>query len=158
MSGFATQLAAVCSLLNREGARYLLVGRRALQLRGSAVPARDIEILIEPTPANAARVLRALREAGVTLAREWFADEIAAKAVTVLGEGPRVHILTVALSVHYQEAAPDAQELLLEGVPIPTASIDHLMATKRTKRPQDAADIEVLEEIKAYSPCISVCI
>ncbi len=148
VSGFATQLAAVCSLLNREGARYVLVGRRALQLWGSAVAARDIEILIEPTPANAARVLRALREVGFGLAREWLAEEIAAKAVTIIGESPRVHILTVALSVHYQDAALDAHELLLEGVPIPTASLEHLIVSKRTGRPQDTADTEVLEEIQ----------
>ncbi len=148
MSGFATQLAAACSLLNREGARYVLVGRRALQLWGSAVAGRDIEILIEPTPANAARVLRALRAAGFTLAREWLAEAIAAKAVTIIGEPPRVHILTVALSVHYQDVAPDAHELLLEGVPIPTASLDHLIASKRTGRAQDDEDLGLLEEIQ----------
>ena len=36
----------------------------------------------------------------------------------------------------------------VEKVKIPTASIDHLIASKRTGRLQDAADIEVLEEIK----------
>ncbi len=36
----------------------------------------------------------------------------------------------------------------VETVKIPTASIDHLIASKRTGRLQDAADIEVLEEIK----------
>lgn len=147
MTGSATQLAAVCSLLNREGARYVLVGRRALQLWGSAVPARDIEILIEPTPANAARVLRALREAGLGVAREWLAEEVASKAVTIIGETPRVHILTVALSVQYQDAAPDAHELLLEGIPIPTASLEHLIAAKRTGRAQEKEDLELLEEI-----------
>jgi hypothetical protein len=34
------------------------------------------------------------------------------------------------------------------GVPIPLISIDDLIATKRTGRLQDAADIEVLEEIR----------
>ena len=36
----------------------------------------------------------------------------------------------------------------VEGVQIPTASIDHLIESKRTGCLQDAADIEVLEEIK----------
>lgn len=148
MTGFATQLAVVCSLLNREGARYVLMGRRALQLRGSAVPGGDIEVLIEPTTANAARVLRALREAGFGLAREWLADDIVAKAVTIIGGTPRVHILMVALSVDYQDAAPAAHELLLEGVPIPTASLDHLIASKRTGRAQENEDIGLLEDIQ----------
>lgn len=148
MSGFTTQLAAVCHLLNQEGARYVMVGQRALQLWGSAVAGCDIEILIEPTPVNAARTLRALDKAGFELAREWLANDIIERAVTVIGGAPRVHLLTVALSVHFRDASPDAQDILVEGVPIPTASLDHLIATKRTGRPQDTADIEVLEEIK----------
>jgi hypothetical protein len=38
----------------------------------------------------------------------------------------------------------------IEGVPIPLISIDDLIETKRTGRLQDAADIEVLEEINRY--------
>jgi len=50
--------------------------------------------------------------------------------------------------VHYPEARRDATVFTVEGVEIPTASIDHLIESKRTGRLQDAADIEVLEEIK----------
>jgi len=68
--------------------------------------------------------------------------------VTIIGDSPRVDILTVAWSVHYREASKDATVFTVEKVKIPTASIDHLIASKRTGRLQDAADIEVLEEIK----------
>ena len=71
-----------------------------------------------------------------------------AKPVTIIGDSPRVDILTVAWSVHYPEAIAAATTFTLEGVRIPTASIDHLIASKRTGRLQDAADIEVLEEIR----------
>ena len=46
------------------------------------------------------------------------------------------------------EAAPAAAVFEIEGVKVPTASIEHLIASKRTGRLQDAADIEVLEEIQ----------
>jgi hypothetical protein len=36
----------------------------------------------------------------------------------------------------------------VEGVKLAAASIEHLIASKRTGRLQDAADIEVLEEIR----------
>jgi len=36
----------------------------------------------------------------------------------------------------------------VEGVLVPAASIDDLIESKRTGRLQDAADIEVLEEIR----------
>ena len=89
-----------------------------------------------------------LGEVGFGLAKEWLAEEVAAKPVTIIGDSPRVDILTVAWSVHYPEAARDATVFTVEGVKVPAASIEHLIASKRTGRLQDAADIEVLEEIR----------
>jgi hypothetical protein len=126
----------------------VLIGARAVQLWGSTRATRDIDILIEPTVANARRVLAGLSEMGFGLAGEWAAEEIVKKAVTIVGDTPRVDILTVAWALHYAEARKDATVFTLEGVKIPTASIDHLIKSKRTGRLQDAADIEVLEEIK----------
>jgi hypothetical protein len=143
-----TRLAKVCSALNRHGAAYVVFGASALQLWGSARATRDIAILIEPTVENARRVLAALAELGLGLAGEWLAEQVASKPVTVLGDMPRVDILTVAWSVRYDEAAPTAARFQIEGVDILAASIDHLIASKRTGRLQDAADIEILEEIK----------
>lgn len=148
MTAFQTRLADVCSRLNRHGAHYVLVGAGALQLWGHARATRDIDILIEQTVENAERVLAALGEVGFGLAREWLARDIVTRPVTIIGDSPRVDILTVAWSVHYPEARRDATVFAVEGVDIPAASIDHLIASKRTGRLQDAADIEVLEEIK----------
>ena len=148
MTTYRTQLAQVCALLNEAGAQYVLVGARALQLWGSGRATRDIDILIEPTVDNARRVLSALSQIGFGVAREWLAEEVVAKTVTVIGDTPRVDILTVAWSVHYADARPAATTFTLESVEIPTISIEHLIESKRTGRLQDAADIEVLEEIR----------
>jgi hypothetical protein len=85
---------------------------------------------------------------GFGMAQEWLAEDVAKKFVTIIGDTPRVDILTLAWSVRYPEASAAATVFQVEGVPIPTASIDHLIASKRTGRLQDAADIEVLEEIR----------
>jgi hypothetical protein len=148
VSGYRTVLAEVCATLREERASYVLVGAMAMQLWGTTRATRDIDILIDPTPENARRVLSALSRLGLGLADEWLADEVASKPVTVIGDVPRVDLFTVAWSVRYAEAAADAVTFELEGVPIPTASIEHLIASKRTGRLQDAADIEVLEEIR----------
>lgn len=148
MKRYQTRLAEVCSRLNRHEARYVVVGAGALQLWGHVRATRDIDILIEPTVENGERVLAALSEIGLGLAREWLATEIVARPVTIIGDSPRVDVLTVAWSVHYPEARHDATVFTVEGVKIPAASIDHLIESKRTGRLQDAADIEVLEEIK----------
>lgn len=145
---FQTHLAEVCSALNREGARYVLVGGAALQLWGTTRATRDIDILIEATVPNAERVLEALGQTGFGFAKEFLAEEVAKKHVTIIGDFPCVDIFTVAWSVHYPQAITDAVWFDLEGVSVPTASIEHLIASKRTNRLQDAADIEVLEEIR----------
>lgn len=148
MTGRRTRLAEVCALLNAHGARYVLIGASALQLWGTTRATRDVDILIEATPENAVRVLEALSDFGFGFAKEWLAEEVARKAVTIIGDSPRVDVFTLAWSIRYPEAARDAVTFTVEGVEIPTASIDHLIASKRTGRLQDAADIEVLEEIK----------
>ena len=148
MTPYETRLGEVCARLNRHKSNYVVVGATALQLWGYARATRDIDILIEPTVENARRVLAALAETGFGFAKEWLAEEVAQRKVTIIGDMPRVDILTIAWSVHYPEAARDANVFTVEGVKIPTASIEHLIASKRTGRLQDAADIEVLEEIR----------
>lgn len=145
---FRTELAEVCWRLNQAGARYLLVGARALQLWGSARATRDIDILIDPTEENAQRVLDALATTGYGFAKEWAAAEVARKFVTIIGDSPRVDILTLAWSVRYRDAIRTAEHFEVEGVVIPSVSLDDLMASKRTGRPQDLADLVVLEEIR----------
>jgi hypothetical protein len=68
--------------------------------------------------------------------------------VTIIGDIPNVGIFTRAWNLRYAEAGPAATLFEVEGVKIPTASIEHLIESKRTGRLQDAADIEVLEEIR----------
>jgi hypothetical protein len=143
-----TRVAGICANLNEQAAKYVIVGGIAMQLWGTTLSALEIEVLIEPTVPNARRVLAALGKVGFGFARESLAEEVVAKPVTIIGDSPRVDILTVAWSVHYPEAARDATVFTVEGVKVPAASIEHLIASKRTGRLQDAADIEVLEEIR----------
>lgn len=148
MKEYKTRLARVCAPLNAERARYIVVGATAMQLWGTTRATLDIDILIDPTVANAKRVLRALSTIGFGLASEHLAKDVATRVVTMLGDSPNVDILTRAWNVTWKEAAPRATTFLVEGVSIRAASIDDLIESKRTGRLQDAADIEVLEEIR----------
>lgn len=143
-----TRLAQVCRLLNAEKARYVLVGAAAMQLWGTTRATRDIDVLIEPTVDNAGRVLRALEKLGFGLASHLSPEDVAARPVTLVGDVPNVDILTCAWNVTYAQAATRAAAFDLEGITIPTASIEDLIESKRTGRLQDAADIEILEEIR----------
>ena len=145
---YATRLAEVCSHLNAEHARYVLVGAAALQLWGTTRATRNVDILIDPTVPNARRVLRALARLGMRFAKELAPDDVVRRPVTIIGDIANVDIFTRAWNLRYAEAAPAATLFEVEGVKIPTASIEHLIESKRTGRLQDAADIEVLEEIR----------
>ena len=70
------------------------------------------------------------------------------RAVTMIGDTPNVDILTRAWNVLWTDARHRGTTFDIEGVTIPTASIADLIESKRTGRLQDAADIEVLEEIR----------
>ncbi len=148
MKEYTSRLALVCSRLNAERARYVLVGATAMQFWGTSRATQDIDILIEPTARNAKRVLRALASLGFGLAGEHLAEDVAARPVTIIGDTPNVDILTRSWNVRWEDAQPRATTFEVEGVPVPTASIEDLIESKRTGRLQDAADIEVLEEIQ----------
>lgn len=148
MKEYETRVARVCSRLNAEHARYVVVGATAMQLWGTTRATRDIDILIEPSVANAQRVLRALATLGFGLAAEHLAEDVAARVVTMIGDTPNVDILTRAWNLRWERAQANAATFEVEGVAVPAASIDDLIESKRTGRLQDAADIEVLEAIR----------
>jgi len=144
---YATPLARVCSTLNIARAQYVVVGASALQLWGGARSTRDIDILIDPTIANARRVLSALSSLGIGAARELSPEEMLQNYVTMIGDMPSVDVFTRAWNLKYADARPTATTFNVEGVKVPAASIEQLIDSKRTGRLQDAADIEVLQDI-----------
>ena len=148
MTGLKTRLADVCERLNAHGARYVLVGASAMQLWGTSRATRDIDLLIDPTLENARNVLDALEQVGFGTASELAPEHVVDSSATILGDMPNVGILNRAWNVQWKDAREHVRVFTLEGVPIPTASIDDLIASKRSGQVQDAADIEVLEEIR----------
>lgn len=140
--------AQIAGVLNAEGARYLVIGGIACILHGHVRATTDMDILIGRTRENAERVLEALAQVGYGFAREWLPEEILRKPVTIIGDDPAVDIFTIAWSVNYEDAVTRSTSVEVEGVSLPLIGLDDLIATKRTGRAIDAADIEVLEEIK----------
>lgn len=138
----------VCRALNAARAKYLVIGGVACILHGYARATDDVDILIERTEANAERVLAALARVGYGFASEWAAAEILKRPITLIGDDPAVDVFTVAWKVKYEQAAPRSSVVDVDGIEVPLISLDDLIETKRTSRLQDAADIEVLEEIR----------
>jgi len=142
-----SRVARLCHLLNREEARYFVVGATAMQLWGTTRATRDIDILIEPTIANAERVLRALSLRPFGVAGEIDARDLVSRGVTKIGDTPNVDVLTRAWNLTWTTAEQDFAVFEVEGIAIPTVSLANLIESKRTGRTQDKADIEVLEAL-----------
>lgn len=140
--------ARVCEALNRSQAKYLVIGGVACVLHGYIRATTDVDILIGRTLDNATRVLAALSTIGYGFAREWSAEELLKRPITVIGDDPAVDVFTVAWKVKYEQAAKRSSVVEVDGVAIPLIAIDDLIETKRTGRALDAADIEALQEIK----------
>jgi hypothetical protein len=146
-----SRLAKVCGLLNDAAVKYLVVGGFALALHGVVRATKDIDILVEPSLANVALALKALEGLTWGVSRELDPSEVAANPITIIGDDPRVDLLTLAWSVRYADAAPTVLRLDLNGVQVPYAGLDTLIRTKQTGRLQDQADIESLEQVKRSS-------
>jgi hypothetical protein len=143
-----SRVARVCQLLNGEEARYVVVGATAMQLWGTSRATRDIDILIQPTLENAERVLRALSALPFGVAGDLDPHDVLKRVVTMIGDTPNVDGLTRAWNLTWREAERKIAVFEVESVQIPTVSLQHLIESKRTGRTQDAADIEVLEELQ----------
>jgi hypothetical protein len=127
--------------------RYLLAGGVAANLHGSVRATKDVDILVPRDVANMRRLLSALGELPYRVANELDPAEIVAQPITIVGDDPRVDVLTIAWTVTFAHAWPRRGVRRIDGVRVPYLSRADLIASKRTGRTSDAADIERLTGI-----------
>jgi hypothetical protein len=140
-------LVRVCSLLNRHGAEYVVVGAQACILHGLVRTTEDVDILIKDDRDNFARVIAALSELEDGAAAELTPDDLAENVVVKVADEVEVDISRSAWKVDYAEAIGTVLSIEVDGVTIPYADIKTLIRTKETFRDQDRADIERLRRL-----------
>jgi hypothetical protein len=133
--------------LNASGAEYVVVGGIALAHHGVVRYTGDIDVFIRADPANAIRVLEALRAFGFGQLPVQANDLSTPDRVIQLGFPPgRIDILTSIDGLSWDEVAAGAVPGDYGGVPVRFISRAHLVRNKRaTGRAQDLADVERLE-------------
>jgi predicted nucleotidyltransferase len=140
-------LARIGRSLNEAGARYVLIGGFAVIARGGARTTKDIDLLIDPSPDNVARIRQALRILEDHAVDEVQDQDIARYTVVRVADEIVVDLMGAACGISYAEAIADADMLRVSGVPIPVASVKTLIRTKNTQRPMDAADRAYLQAL-----------
>ncbi len=140
--------------LNRQGARYVLVGGYALAAHGLVRMTTDIDIAVAPDPDNNRRWVAALAGLPDGVAAELageddpFAGDLL-HAIRINDEFT-VDVMPSVAGVSFAILEQHAEQLLIDGEPIPVLDLQGLLDTKQqSERPKDQADAALLREALA---------
>jgi hypothetical protein len=98
-------------------------GGGVANLHGSVRATRDVDLLIPRDIANARRVLAALSDLTWGIARELDPADVVRMPFTIVGDDPRVDLLTIAATVTFAAAWPNRRVRRIDGIRIPYLSL-----------------------------------
>jgi predicted nucleotidyltransferase len=132
--------------LNANQVRYLIIGGYAVAFHGYPRYTKDIDIWIERSAANAARMVKALEDFGFGSLGLEVKDFLEVDQIIQLGYPPaRIDLLTSAPGVDFEQCYASRVEVDIEGVRVNFIDLDNLRRNKRAAgRMQDLADLENL--------------
>jgi hypothetical protein len=132
---------------NAHGAEYMIVGAHALAAHGHIRATKGLDVWLRPEPANARRVLRALKAFGAPLQDLTEEDLVHPGLVFQIGVPPvRIDLVTSIDGVSFSEAWLARVQTVFADQTVAVLSREHLIRNKRsTGRTQDLADAEWLE-------------
>lgn len=137
----------ILSAFADEGVEYLVVGAYALAVHGLPRATGDIDLWVRPSSENARCVWSALALFGAPLKGLTSEDLTRPGIVFQVGVAPaRIDILTSLDGVEFEDAWTARTESVVEGIRLPVIGRRHLILNKKaTARPQDLADVAMLE-------------
>ena len=129
---------------------YLIVGAYAVGVHGHPRATKDLDVWVDASPANALRVMTALRSFGAPLDGVDQADFERPGTGFMMGQPPRrIDVLTEISGVDFQQAWPRRVRANFADVPVHVIGFDDLLANKqKAGRDQDIADIRALERLR----------
>jgi len=138
---------------NTERVRYLIGGAHAVALHARPRASKDIDIFIDPTPANAKRAIAALtRFFGGTAPRYVTVEALLdPDSILQLGVAPvRIDLLSHFKTMPFREAWKKKQVAQFGKVSANFIGLEDLISEKsHWSRPQDLADVAVLQRARA---------
>jgi hypothetical protein len=132
--------------LSAAEARFLIVGAYALAHHGRPRATGDLDVWVDPSPANAARVYGALQAFGAPLTDLGQAELTQPDLVYQMGVPPRrIDVLTSLTGLTFEEAWTTRVHGTLGGEPCDFIGREALIRNKRALgRARDLADVEAL--------------
>jgi hypothetical protein len=141
-----SDLIKLCAALNAQGARYIVVGGMAVIQQGFLRATEDIDLLLEDSRQNQARVRKALETLPDQAVREMNESDLDTYQVVRIADDIVVDLMLSACGIEYHEAIDEVESVIIQGVPIPFASAKLLLRTKQTYRDKDIPDRMFLEQ------------
>ncbi|MDD2716513.1 MAG: hypothetical protein PHW04_11545 [Candidatus Wallbacteria bacterium] len=149
--------------LIRENVEFVICGGVAAVLHGSDRITYDLDLMVNPENGNFTRLAAALKRmkfkprapvsvediADPDKRREWI-DLKGALVMTFLDERGIAQLdIFLTYPIPYEELKTQSETIELGGIRVYISSIGHLIKAKKAAgRPQDLADIEILERIR----------
>ena len=140
------RLPDVFRCLHVHDVRYVVIGGIAAIVHGVPRTTFDVDLLIEASEPNAARLLKALEAAGIDSAALTTPRQLLAHEITIFKDVVRIDVQTSTPGVSFADAWHRRVEREVSGVPYWILSKPDLIAAKRAAgRPKDLEDVRVLE-------------
>ena len=141
------RLQGVFASFQSHNVRYVVIGGIAAVLHGVPRATFDLDILIDPSPDNASRLLAALEATGFGTATLITPEELLRHEITVFNDRVRIDVQTATPGLLFQDAWAHREEMTYNGQVFFVAALGDLIASKRAAgRPRDLEDVRLLEQ------------
>jgi hypothetical protein len=135
-----SDLTDLCRRLNETGAKYIVIGGMAMWHHGFVRSTEDIDLLVDSSPENFARIKSAMLGLPDGAIREVDPGDLDRYVVVRVGDLFVVDLMKTACGIQYPEASHQASISTIEGIPIPFANPELMLRLKQTPRPKDEMD------------------
>lgn len=135
-------------LLNARAVDYVVIGAQALPVHGYTRNTTDLDLFIRPEPANAARVIEALREFGYDVS-DLTVEDVLTYKVLLRQYALESDIHPSVTGIDFDQVWKNRVSNLFGDTPASFASLDDLIQMKQAaNRPKDQEDLKFLLEIR----------
>ena len=137
-----------CALLRAHRVEFVIVGAHALAFHGAPRFTGDLDILIRPTPQNAARLVKAIEAFGFPEPPLSAGQIIEPTRIIEMGVEPvQIHVMSHIDGVSWDEVWSSRDTGPLGTETVAFIGRDAFIRNKRAAgRPKDLADIEALRD------------
>lgn len=140
-------LVELCRHLNGTGARYVVIGGFAIILNGYIRTTGDIDLLVDSSAENIARIKKALLYLPDQAIHEIETNEVAKYAIVRIADEIIVDLMQKACDVTYKDTLDHIKYHTVNDVRIPFLEPNLLLRTKMSMRAKDADDRFFLKQL-----------